>query len=153
MVTLGQPRVVRGSRGSGRTTDGDVDRPDLVRLRRVTDTPRMAVSDEPWSEDASRIEATCRRMLPGLVGVYLPGSAALGGFTAASDLDVLVIADGPVPIAAVGQSLLGAVAGFPLELSIVTGAAEAAPAPPFPFAVHVASPDASWLTTATATPT
>jgi predicted nucleotidyltransferase len=105
----------------------------------------MAVSDEPWSEDASRIEATCRRMLPGLVGVYLPGSAALGGFTAASDLDVLVIADGPVPIAAVGQSLLGAVAGFPL--------AAAAPAPPFPFVVHVASPYASWLTTATATPT
>lgn len=138
---LGQPRVVRGSRGADRTTGGDVDRPELVRLRLVADTPRMEVSDEPWSEDASRIEVICRQMLSGLVGVYLHGSAALGGFTSASDLDVLVIADGPIPIAAVGQSLLGAVAGFPLELSIVTGAAAAAPAPPFPFVVHVASPD------------
>jgi hypothetical protein len=77
----------------------------------------------------------------GLVGVYLRGSAALGGFTSASDLDVLVIADGPIPIAAVGQRLLGAVTEFPLELSIVTGAATAVPAPPFPFVVHVASPD------------
>ena len=116
-------------------------RPELVRLRPGADTPHMEVSDEPWSEDASRIEVVCRRMLPGLVGVYLHGSAALGGFTSASDLDVLVIADGPIPIAAVGKSLLGAVAGFPLELSIVTSAAAAAPASPYPFVVHVASPD------------
>ncbi len=99
------------------------------------------MSDELWSEDAARIEAACRRLLPGLVGVYLHGSAALGGFTRASDLDVLVIADGQIPTAVVGQTLLRAVAEFRLELSIVTSAAAAAPAPPFPFALHVASPD------------
>lgn len=80
-------------------------------------------------------------MLPELVGVYLHGSAALGGFTSASDLDILVIADDPIPIAVVGQSLLGAVSEFPLELSIVTSTAAAVPAPPFPFVLHVASPD------------
>lgn len=96
---------------------------------------------ELWTEDAARIQVACRRMLPELVGVYLHGSAALGGFTSASDLDVLVIADGPIPLADVGRSLLGAVAEFPLELSIVTSAAAAAPAPPFPFVLHVASPD------------
>jgi hypothetical protein len=33
-------------------------------------------------------------MLPGIVGVDLRGSSALRGFTSASDVDVLVIADG-----------------------------------------------------------
>lgn len=92
----------------------------------------MGMTNEPWSEDAARVEAACRRMLPELVGVYRHGSAAPGGFTSASDLDILVIADSPVPIAGVGQSLLGAVSEFPLELSIVTSAAAAGPAPPFP---------------------
>ena len=99
------------------------------------------MADELWSEDAARIETACRRNLPELVGVYLHGSAALGGFTSASDLDVLVIADGTIPVAVVGRHLLDAAADFPVELSIVTSAAAAAPAPPFPYALHVASPD------------
>lgn len=60
-----------------------------------------------WVGDAGRLEAACGRMLPELVGVCLHGTAALGGFTSASDLGVLVIADGPISRAVVGQRLLG----------------------------------------------
>lgn len=101
----------------------------------------MQVAGEPWCAEAARVAAVCTRLLPGLAGVYVHGSAALGGFTAASDLDVLVIADGPVDAESAGRDLLAATTGFPLELSIVTSGAATDPSPPFPFILHVASPD------------
>jgi streptomycin 3"-adenylyltransferase len=65
-----------------------------------------------------------------LVGVYLHGSAVLGGFDARrSDVDVLVVSDGPVPAAqrtatagALGQQRLPCPARG-LELSVVTAQA------------------------------
>jgi streptomycin 3"-adenylyltransferase len=73
--------------------------------------------------DLSAVLATMR---PDLVGVYLHGSAVLGGFRAgASDVDVLAVVARPTPVGvqrAMGAAL-AAVAGCPgsgLELSVVT---------------------------------
>lgn len=83
----------------------------------------------------------------GLVGVYLHGSAALGGFRPErSDVDVLVVIAYAVPAdrqAALGAALLAAsypCPGTGLELSVIT-AATAADLGDCRFEVHVASPD------------
>lgn len=101
----------------------------------------MGLSRAPWSMQAEQVATVCAEILPHLVGVYLHGSAALGGFTAASDLDVLVVADGEADQQRLGRELLNTAVDFPLELSTVTSAAAAAPATPWPFLLHVASPD------------
>jgi len=69
------------------------------------------------------------------------GSAALGGFAPASDLDMLIVGDGAPDCDRLGSDLLSQASGFPLELSIVAPCDAAAPAPPWPFRLHVASPD------------
>jgi hypothetical protein len=80
-----------------------------------------------------------------LLGSYLHGSAALGGWNARrSDVDVLFVAAGDVSAETaltVGSTLLRFGADCPgrgLEASLVTAAQAAGPADPWPFAVHVA---------------
>ena len=97
-------------------------------------------------EFATRLAADLAGLLGGgLAGAYLHGSAVLGGWTAGrSDVDVLfVLADDVTPdlFGAAGAMLLGAASRAPgrgLECSAVTAGAAAAPAPPWPFILHVA---------------
>ena len=81
-----------------------------------------------------------------LVGVYLHGSAVLGGFdTRRSDVDIVVVSGGAVPRAtraAVAESLGEDALPCPargLELSVVTHAAALAPSAHPPFELHVAT--------------
>jgi len=83
----------------------------------------------------------------GLVGVYVHGSAVLGGFRPErSDVDVLVVVGRAVPAdrqAALGAALLAAAYPCPgtgLELSVIT-AATAADVGDCRFEVHVDTPD------------
>ncbi|HEX6682349.1 MAG TPA: aminoglycoside adenylyltransferase domain-containing protein [Candidatus Limnocylindrales bacterium] len=80
-----------------------------------------------------------------VVGVYLHGSAVLGGFDPArSDVDVLAVVARPSPDAAsqlaMGEALaaVGGCPGTGLELSVIT-AATAARLGDCPFEVHVAT--------------
>jgi hypothetical protein len=93
-----------------------------------------------WGEQAERVATTCAARIPGLVGVYVHGSAALGGFGPASDLDVLVVAEGEIDWATLGAQLL-ADCGEPraLELSVVDASAASQPARPWPYRLHVES--------------
>lgn len=77
-----------------------------------------------------------------LVGIYVHGSAALGGFGPASDLDVLAVADDETDVdwPEVGRALLrDSLHGRPLELSVVTRSAAARPTAPWPYLLHVNS--------------
>jgi streptomycin 3"-adenylyltransferase len=80
----------------------------------------------------------------GLVGVYLHGSAVLGGFhPVASDVDVLAVIAGPIDAAVqarVGARLAaaGTCPGSGLEMSVIT-AATAADLGVCPFEVHVST--------------
>lgn len=102
----------------------------------------MVDSAASWREQAQVVTALCRRHLPGLVGVYVHGSAALGGMSSVSGLDVLVITKSDEGASALGASLL-LTAGEPreLELSVVTSTAAQNPQPPWPFVLHVNSAD------------
>ncbi|RNI20454.1 nucleotidyltransferase domain-containing protein [Flexivirga caeni] len=91
-----------------------------------------------WSEQAVRVADACVANVHDLVGVYLHGSAALGGFTRSSDLDILVVADGSVT--GVAPVLLACATPSALELSIVSRAAAATPLAPYPFRLHIAGP-------------
>lgn len=100
------------------------------------------MNPEPWREQAEALTHVLTLHVPALVGVYLHGSAALGGFGPSSDLDVLVVADAEADWAGVGDALLVASrGGRPLELSVVDARAAAEPAPPWPFLLHVNSGD------------
>ena len=94
-----------------------------------------------WERQARRVAEVCAARLPVLIGVYAHGSAALGGFTRASDLDVLVIGMQAADWPALGRELLSTAIDFPLELSVVAPPDAARPAAPWPFLLHVASPD------------
>jgi len=99
-------------------------------------------SDQPaWRTQADQVGRVCASNLSVLAGVYVHGSAALGGFTPASDLDMLIVGDGATDWDRLGSDLLSQAPGFPLELSVVAPGDAAAPAPPWPFRLHVASPD------------
>lgn len=101
-----------------------------------------------WQAQARNVSASCERFLPSLIGVYVHGSAALGGFNEGSDLDILVVADSGRGAAGLGRSLLDAGALHDLELSVVSTAAAQHPQEPWPFLLHVtgaeqrAQPDA-----------
>jgi hypothetical protein len=88
----------------------------------------------------SSIDAGCPELL---VGAYLHGSAALGGWTPSrSDVDVLLIAGEPRAgdAALIGESVLSHVGRCPgrgLEVSVVTVAHARRPLAPWPFVVHV----------------
>ena len=64
-----------------------------------------------WGGQALRIARLCAAWSPKLVGVYVHGSAALGGFGPASDLDVLVVTDGGSNWPALGAQLLAECGG------------------------------------------
>ena len=93
-----------------------------------------------WRGQAERVAAACTALVPGLLGVYVHGSAALGGFGPASDLDVLVVTDGDADWRALGARLLED-CGHPqaLELSVVDVSACAHPSPPWRYHLHVNS--------------
>lgn len=101
----------------------------------------MSSSGAVWEAQARSLARVCSAHLRVLVGVYVHGSAALGGFTAASDLDVLVIGDRAADWVSFGRALLSAATTFPLELSVVARPDAAHPAEPWPFRLHVAGPD------------
>ena len=96
--------------------------------------------NDAWISLAHRVGAECRRLLPDLVGVYVHGSAALGGLTSTSDLDVLVVTATPEGIPEAARALLDLARGErTLELSIVAAEAAATPTRPWSFLVHVNS--------------
>jgi hypothetical protein len=83
-----------------------------------------------------------------LAGAYLHGSAALGAWHAdRSDVDLLFVTRDELAgalVASAATALLSAAAGCPgrgLEASVVTAAAAARPAPPWPFVLHVGTRD------------
>lgn len=85
-----------------------------------------------------------------LLGVYVHGSAALGGWDpATSDVDVLVVAKtmpSTQTVAQIGALLVDRVTECPgtgLELSIVTERSAARPGAPWPYVLHVAGSTAS----------
>lgn len=91
-----------------------------------------------WRVQGSAVAAACRQWLPGLIGVYVHGSAALGGMTDRSDLDVLVISESAAGVDDLARSLLAEVTSpRPLELSVVASAAAVQPRRPWPFLLHV----------------
>lgn len=93
-----------------------------------------------WGAQAERVARACTEVLgPDLVGVYVHGSAALGGFGPASDLDVLVVARGERDLRHLGERLLAIPAKWPLELSVVEAGAARTPQRPWPYLLHVAS--------------
>lgn len=72
-------------------------------------------------------------------GVFVHGSAALGGWTSSSDLDMLItsaVLDRDWVF--IGKRLLSDLANRPsVELSVVSAASAARPEPPWPFLLHV----------------
>jgi Domain of unknown function (DUF4111) len=81
-----------------------------------------------------------------LLGAYLHGSSAMGGWQAArSDVDLLVVLQEHAPagaLAAVEQALVAGAPASPgtgLECSVVSAQQASNPAPPWPFLVHVQS--------------
>ncbi|WP_446665813.1 aminoglycoside adenylyltransferase domain-containing protein [Flexivirga sp. B27] len=95
---------------------------------------------DDWHAQGDAVVAACRHHLSDLVGIYVHGSATLGGMTPRSDLDILVVAEPAVGVSALGQALLGA-ASHPraLELSVVASAAAIQPKQPWPYLLHVNS--------------
>ncbi|HEY1489131.1 MAG TPA: nucleotidyltransferase domain-containing protein [Micromonosporaceae bacterium] len=82
----------------------------------------------------------------GLIGAYVHGSLALGGFRPErSDVDLLIVISDPLPVERqrrLGEALLGSaypLIGTALELSVIT-AATAAELGSCAFEVHVATP-------------
>ena len=95
---------------------------------------------QEWAAQAESIARVCGTWITDLVGVYVHGSAALGGFGPGSDLDVLVVADGDADWPGLGAQLL--VDGGhprPLELSVVGASAALHPSSPWPYHLHVNS--------------
>ncbi len=99
------------------------------------------MSGEPaWMAQARAVSAQCVEAGPGLLGVYVHGSAALGGFTPASDLDMLVVSDADTDWAGFGRDLLRSPATFPIELSVIPVTVAARARAPWTYRVHVAAP-------------
>lgn len=88
----------------------------------------------------------CTALVQGLVGVYVHGSAALGGFGPASDLDILVVATGDADWPTVAARLL-IDCSHPrtLELSVVDKSACAHPARPWPYLLHINSGESRFV--------
>lgn len=104
---------------------------------------RVVVDDRsPWRELADGLTSRSRELLgTELLGVYLHGSAALGGWVRGSDLDVLVIVGDRAELdwASIGEVVAASGHPVPLELSVVRAADARWPAPPWPYVLHVAT--------------
>jgi len=103
--------------------------------------PRPPADVLAWAQRASHLVQAV--VGADLTAVYLHGSAVLGGWSRRSDVDLLlVVADcaNAGTVTAAGQALAAAARDCPgtgLESSLVTAAAAAVPAPPWPFLLHV----------------
>jgi hypothetical protein len=99
------------------------------------------VGRQSWSAQADLVTRQLRHHLGSrLTGSYVHGSAALGGWSSGSDLDMLVIvrSGAETDWAATGRSLLATILPNPvLELSVVAASHAAAPEAPWPFLLHV----------------
>lgn len=112
-----------------------------------TFSPDPEQPDPPWAAmlqglgDAS-LEALGNR----LVGVYLHGSAGLGGWVpGASDLDVIIVVETDTPdqavdaIATAAIDVTHAAPAAGLELSVISRDLAKSPRAPWPFLLHVAT--------------
>jgi predicted nucleotidyltransferase len=102
------------------------------------------VGDPGWQSQAALVAGFFEDALGRQAsGIVVHGSAALGGWTPTSDLDMLVTSkrtDGDW--LAIGGQLLAALAPAPVvEVSVVSAAAGASPRPPWPFLLHVNQAD------------
>lgn len=105
-------------------------------------------SPEPWRAQMDALRDLLSARVPTLVGIYLHGSAALGGFGPASDLDVLVVVeDDPGPDwDLIAREILALSEGErALELSVVRRRDAARPASPWLFLLHVSSGEHRWV--------
>lgn len=98
-------------------------------------------ADAVWLPQARAVAELCLATELDVRGAYVHGSAALGGFTPASDLDLLVVADGDTEWARLGAKLLETAAPFPLEVSVVSFEAAGRARAPWDFRLHVATPE------------
>lgn len=94
-----------------------------------------------WTQQARAVARLCASGGLDMAGVYVHGSAALGGFMPTSDLDILVVANGEADWVGLGRGLLDLSTPFPLELSVVSAGAARRARPPWGFRLHVAAPD------------
>jgi hypothetical protein len=110
--------------------------------------PYAAPQAPEWLASAHAV-ATCAEVClgPALVGVYLHGSAALGGWLAhVSDLDILVVTDGPATrgsLVTFGEQISGLARSGPasgIELSVIDRKLARDPRAPWNFLLHVAVP-------------
>jgi hypothetical protein len=101
-----------------------------------------------WLASAHAV-ATCAGVClgPALVGVYVHGSAALGGWLAqVSDLDILVVTDSPVirgVLVPFGEEISGLARSGPasgIELSVIDRDLARDPRAPWDYLLHVAVP-------------
>ena len=100
----------------------------------------VVVTDLGWWPQANLVAAFFEETLGAAAsGVFVHGSAALGGWTSSSDLDMLITSEVlDREWLDIGQRLLSELAiGPSVELSVVSAAAAARPGPPWPFLLHV----------------
>ena len=101
-----------------------------------------------WLASAHAVAACAKACLgPALVGVYVHGSAALGGWLAhVSDLDILVVTDGAatrgvlVPFGEETSGLARSGAASGIELSVIDRELARDPRAPWNYLLHVAAP-------------
>lgn len=103
----------------------------------------MLIDRQPaWDEIA---DATClklRELLGAdLIGAYVHGSTALGGWVRTSDVDILAIVDDQADHDwnALGREVADCGQRVPLEMSIVRAVDAQTPSSPWPYVVHVAT--------------
>jgi streptomycin 3"-adenylyltransferase len=110
--------------------------------------PYAAPQAPEWLASAHAV-ATCAEAClgPALVGVYLHGSAALGGWLAhVSDLDILVVTDGPATrgsLVPFGEEISGLARSGPasgIELSVIDRELARDPRAPWNYLLHLAVP-------------
>lgn len=94
-----------------------------------------------------RLAAVVREFAP-LLGTYVHGSAALGGFVPRrSDVDVLIVVDAePDDTTGLGEHLIAAASPCPgrgVELSVVTSEQAGAATAPWPYVLHLTTDPAA----------
>jgi streptomycin 3"-adenylyltransferase len=100
----------------------------------------VIVTDVGWRPQAALVAAFFEETLGSAAsGVLVHGSAALGGWTSSSDLDMLITSEVlDQDWLVIGRRLLNELSTGPsVELSVVSAAAAARPEPPWPFLLHV----------------